>query len=433
MSTPPPPRRPYSLLLLFLSLSLWLCHLPLCAGQTSAQAAAAAANKRAIFNRIFQQYDVDTRPNYNTSTPVSITTQFRVNLLYAVSSRDEQFNIDLFVTEQWIDPRLAFDPSLWDATQLGVLRVPTTNPWKPDTFFYNALSCTTSDQLLTLTAVGQLTWTRHLTCTIHDSFELQDFPFDGQTLPLRRLSFAYNMNELQLQYALPCYSPDPSVHYENSLWDIGRTADCSSGYLSFRSNQAPYSEVTANLYVVRKYTNYVVKLILPMFIIVLLSTLTYWIDPMSAPARVGGTVTLVLSIVTFNLTVSNDLPKINYNTLLDWFVWYCFIFVIFAVAEFATVHHILYSKAFPAKLAWLIDDFCAYTLAVVWCLSNLLAWPPLLGGSDALYGLVLFLDVAYLLLNVYRFVWNWRNDKKGVAMYRAAFAWLKAKLGGKKE
>jgi len=411
-----------------------LCCLPSqCFGQTSAQAAAAAANKALIFNKIFLSYDVDTRPNFNTSSPVSITTQFRVNLLYAVSSRDEQFNIDLFVTEQWVDPRLAFDPTLWDATQLGALRVPATKPWKPDTFFYNALTCATSDQLLTLTAIGQLTWTRHLTCTIHDSFELEQFPFDSQMLPLRRLSFAYNMNELTLQYATPCYNPDPATNYENSLWDLGRTADCSSGYLSFRSNQAPYSEVTANLYVVRKYTNYVVKLILPMFIIVLLSTLTYWIDPMSAPARVGGTVTLVLSIVTFNLTVSNDLPKINYNTLLDWFVWYCFIFVIFAVAEFATVHHILYSKAFPAKLAWLIDDFCAYTLIIVWCLSNLLAWPPLIGDNQALYGFVLFLDIAYILLNVYRFYWNWRNDKKGVAMYKAAYAWVKARYFGKKE
>ena len=311
----------HQVLVLYL-LSLWACwSIALCSCQTSAQAAAAAANKALIFNRIFSSYDVDTRPYFNTSSPVGITTQFRINLLYAVSSRDEQFNIDLFVTEQWIDPRLAFDPTLWDATQLGALRVPNAKPWKPDTFFYNALSCTTSDQLLTLTAVGQLTWTRHLTCTIHDSFELTNFPFDSQTLPLRRLSFAYNMNELLLQYASPCYNPDPAVNFENSLWDVGRTADCSSGYLSFRSNQAPYSEVTANLYVVRKYTNYVVKLILPMFIIVLLSTLTYWIDPMSAPARVGGTVTLVLSIVTFNLTVSNDLPKINYNTLLDWFVW----------------------------------------------------------------------------------------------------------------
>ena len=308
-------------LLLFLPALLLLSSLP----STSSQSALSAA-KASIFSLIFTVYDPDTRPFFNQSIagspiPVSVTTQFRINLLYAVSSRDEQFNVDLFVTEQWIDPRLAFPPYMWDTANNGALRVPLTRPWKPDTFFYNALSCTTSDQLLTLIASGQLTWTRHLTCTIHDSFELQQFPFDSQTLPLRRLSFAYNMNELMLYTASPCFNPDPSVNYENSLWDLGQTADCSQGYLSFRSSQAPYSEVTANLYVMRKYTNYVVKLILPMFIIVLLSTLTYWIDPMSAPARVGGTVTLVLSIVTFNLTVSNDLPKINYNTLLDWFVW----------------------------------------------------------------------------------------------------------------
>ena len=57
-----------------------------------------------------------------------------------------------------------------------------------------------------------------------------------------------------------------------------------------------------------------------MFIIVTLSTLTFWIDPGSPPARVGGTVTLVLSIVTFNLVVSQDLPKISYSTLLDLYV-----------------------------------------------------------------------------------------------------------------
>ena len=95
--------------------------------------------------------------------------------------------------------------------------------------------------------------------------------------------------------------------------------------------------MTAELYLTRKSENYIVKLIMPMFIIVTLSTLTYWIDPGSPPARVGGTVTLVLSIVTFNLVVSQDLPKINYSTLLDWYVWKCFLFVVFAVGEVS--HH----------------------------------------------------------------------------------------------
>lgn len=42
---------------------------------------------------------------------------------------------------------------------------------------------------------------------------------------------------------------------------------------------------------------------------------------------------LVLSIVTFNLIVSQGLPAINYATLLDWYVWYCFVYVVGALGE----------------------------------------------------------------------------------------------------
>lgn len=404
-------------------LHLLLISLLLIITQSFAQTSPTQA-KSAIFAQIFSGYDNDTRPLFNTTdpttggtNPVIINTQFRVNLLYSVSSRDEQFNIDLFVTETWLDERLIFDQSMWDPSLLGALRVPLTKPWKPDTFFYNALSCVTSDQLLTLTYEGKMSWTRHLTCSVHDAFSLSNFPFDSQSLPLTRLSFAYNMNELSIVHTDPCYSPDPSVNYQNSLWDLNGAATCSNGFLSFRSSQAPYSIVTATLNVKRKAQNYIVKLILPMFIIVLLSTLTYWIDPTSPPARIGATVTLVLSIVTFNITVSSDLPKINYSTLIDWFVWYCFIFVIFAVAEFATVHHILYTKIIPTKFAYLIDDFCAYTLPPVWCLTNLLAWPPVLGNSEAAYGFVLAITIGYIMINFYRTTWNYSNDKRGTAMY----------------
>jgi hypothetical protein len=52
-------------------------------------------------------------------------------------------------------------------------------------------------------------------------------------------------------------------------------------------------------------------MILPMCLLVLLSSLSYAVDPSSPPARVGFSVALVLSIVTFNLVVSQDLPKVR--------------------------------------------------------------------------------------------------------------------------
>ncbi len=160
-----------------------------------------------------------------------------------------------------------------------------------------------------------------------------------------------------------------------------------------------------------------------MFIIVTLSTLTYWIDPGSPPARVGGTVTLVLSIVTFNLVVSQDLPKINYSTLLDWYVWKCFLFVVFAVGEFAVVNNILTSKVLPARVGYLIDDFCAYTLTITWLLSNLLFWPLLNVGFSLLVGAI---EIAFFSLNVLRTYWNWKHEKIGI---RDSSARLKEWMG----
>jgi hypothetical protein len=403
---------------------------------------------------------------------VVLDAQFRINLLYAVDSKNEQYSLDFFVRELWVDERLQFDPKLWP-DRLGALRIPPTRSiWKPDTFFLNAVTCTYSDSLLTLDSTGRLNWSRHATCVFKADFDLLQFPFDSQVFSIKRVSYAYTQSELVLRPTAfgPCFLPDPTVGFENSLWDL-TAADCSAQTFLFRvgqgqsgcahsgiactTNAAAYSvsicllsrpdnyyQVSGNLYVKRKFQNYIVKVILPMFIIVCLSTITYFIDASSTPARVGGTVTLVLSIVTFNLVVSQDLPKINYSTLLDWYVWKCFLFVVFAVGEvstekgsaenhdassafahvfaassflhlqFACVNNILTTKVIPATIARLIDDFCAWTLLTTWCLSNLLFWP-----FTANVPLRLFIgavEIGFFGINLYRSWWNWKHEKLGI-------------------
>ena len=85
------------------------------------------------------------------------------------------------------------------------------------------------------------------------------------------------------------------------------------------------------------------------------------------------------------------------------------------------VHHILYTKIFSDQLAILVDDFCAYTLAIIWCLSNIIFWPLLDVYSN---GVFYAIDVGFFVLNIYRFYWNWKHEKRGIAMYRAWIAWL---------
>jgi hypothetical protein len=137
-------------------------------------------------------------------------------------------------------------------------------------------------------------------------------------------------------------------------------------------------------------------------------------------------VALVLSIVTFNLVVSQDLPKINYSTLLDWYVWKCFLFVVFAVAEFAVVNNILTSKVLPPRVGYLIDDFCGKTLTVLWLLSNLLFWPILNVGLALFVGAI---EIGFFAANVYRVWWNWQHETIGFMVpFKAFLVWSHAKI-----
>lgn len=372
-----------------------------------------AQQKAAIYAQIFNTstYDPTIRPNLSINQPVYMNVNYRINLLYSVSAVNEVYSIDLYVRESWYDNRLVYNESLWPVSTMGVLRIPTSKVWKPDTFFLNAITCSTQDELVTLTYDGLVKWARHMTCTFHANLSLIEFPFDTQIFDLQRLSFAYTQDELVYTYTSNlCFNPDPTQNWDNSLWNLVNT-DCYNTQYNFRSFQSPYSLVTSNLHVQRKSASYILKMILPMFVVVCLSTLTYWIDPMSPPARVGSTITLVLSIITFNLTVSQDLPKINYSTLLDWYVWKCFLFVLAAVCEFALVNYIITHKYWSNNVALLVDDFCQWTILPVWLLSNLMFWPLM---NNVGIGFIATLETLYILANIYRIYWNYRNDQKGM-------------------
>ena len=387
--------------------------------------AGAQTGRTALLASLFNaNYDNSLRPLVGTGRPVAVAVNYRIDLLYGVSSADETFALDFFMSERWVDPRLQFNSSRFPLPSGDILRLPSDSPWRPDTYFFNSIRCAVSDSLLKLDPAGSglVTWTRHQTCTFYTPFDLQQFPFDSQALPIQRLSFFYNSTELALSYSdLGCFQPDPRLDYSNALWDLP----------SYECDVTRYNgvqdELVSWLYVQRKWQAYVLKMIVPMFLIVIVSSFSYFVDPAAAPARVGLSVAIVLTVSTFNLLVSQDLPKINYSTLLDWYVWKCFLFVIAAVAEFAFVNHLLVSKSYPPLVARLVDDFFQWTVPVVWGLSNLIYWPILPSSAlDAFFGVLL---VAYIALNAYRIAWCYRHDKLGMVQpVKALYRWTKAYL-----
>ena len=125
----------------------------LCCALTSLPCAAQTPRLDLLKTLLPSTYDDSLRPLIGTGQPVVVYLNFRVDLLYAVSSADETFALDFFMTERWVDARLAFNTSTFSLPYGDSLRLPLTGPWKPDTYFFNAIrgrSTTTHTSSLSL-------------------------------------------------------------------------------------------------------------------------------------------------------------------------------------------------------------------------------------------------------------------------------------------
>lgn len=88
------------------------------------------------------------------------------------------------------------------------------------------------------------------------------------------------------------------------------------GDLSVKTG-TPYSRIIVALPVTRDVLPYLVKIVLPIFIVILITSLIYMLPARLEEARAGIGVTAMLTIVALQWTTDASLPSVEYLTLLD--------------------------------------------------------------------------------------------------------------------
>ena len=78
---------------------------------------------------------------------------------------------------------------------------------------------------------------------------------------------------------------------------------------------------------------YIWKVMVPLIIVVLMSWTVFWIDPIKIEAQLAVAATAMLTIIAYQFTLSNMLPKISYFTQLDYFIVGSNILVFLALLE----------------------------------------------------------------------------------------------------
>ena len=87
----------------------------------------------------------------------------------------------------------------------------------------------------------------------------------------------------------------------------------------------------------RRTMYYIFQMYIPCVCIVALSWVSFWIDPEAIPARVGLSITTVLTISYMLGSVNSNLPRVSYLKAIDYFLLMSFGFIFFTLVEYVFV------------------------------------------------------------------------------------------------
>lgn len=173
---------------------------------------------------------------------------------------------------------------------------------------------------------------------IHGEFgeelELQYFPFDVQDLTV------------MIRFGWPCEDDRVQVRFIDSrksevflnvfclknAWTQPEAVDVLFPFTKTKGGKFPaFPLIRIQCQVGRKPKFYVVNVILPVASIVLASASSLEVSHMGG--RLGATLTLLLTAVAYKYLVAEMVPRISYNTMLDWYVLVCWAFLLAMVLE----------------------------------------------------------------------------------------------------
>ena len=80
-----------------------------------------------------------------------------------------------------------------------------------------------------------------------------------------------------------------------------------------------YSCLTVDLTFKREFSYYLLTIYIPCCMLVIVSWVSFWLDPNAVPARVSLGVTTLLTMSTQTASINNSLPPVAYTKAID--VW----------------------------------------------------------------------------------------------------------------
>ncbi|XP_035000688.1 glycine receptor subunit alpha-3 isoform X2 [Hippoglossus stenolepis] len=284
-------------------------------------------------------YDARIRPNFK-GPPVNVSCNIFINSFGSIAETTMDYRVNIFLRQQWNDPRLAYAEYPDDSLDLDPSMLDSI--WKPDLFFANEKGAhfhevTTDNKLLRIFKNGNVLYSIRLTLTLSCPMDLKNFPMDVQTCMMQLESFGYTMNDLIFEWQEngPVQVAEGLTLPQFILKDESDLRYCTKHY-----NTGKFTCIEVRFHLERQMGYYLIQMYIPSLLIVILSWVSFWINMDAAPARVALGITTVLTMTTQSSGSRTSLPKVSYVKAIDIWMAVCLLFVFSALLEYAAVNFV---------------------------------------------------------------------------------------------
>ncbi|XP_028658499.2 glycine receptor, beta b [Erpetoichthys calabaricus] len=362
-----------SYLLLVLTLFVWECSSKeksskkgkvkrkqyLCPSQLSVEdlARVPANSTSNILNRLLVSYDPRIRPNFK-GIPVDDKVNIFINSFGSIQETTMDYRVNIFLRQRWNDPRLRL-PTDFKSEALTVDPKMFKCLWKPDLFFANEKNAnfhdvTQENILLFIYRNGDVLLSMRLSVTLSCPLDLTLFPMDTQRCKMQLESFGYTTDDLRFIWQ----SGDPVQMEQIALpqFDI-RQEDIEYGNCTKYYKGTGYYTCVEVIFTLRRQVGfYMMGVYAPTLLIVVLSWLSFWINPDASAARVPLGIFSVLSLSSECTSLASELPKVSYVKAIDIWLIVCLLFGFASLVEYAVVQVFLNSpKRIEAEKAKMVS------------------------------------------------------------------------------
>jgi hypothetical protein len=173
-------------------------------------------------------------------------------------------------------------------------------------------------------------------------FSVKKYPFDAHELTVEIEDKAWDAS--RLIYVADDVTINPSIELPGFI--IGRpalTIDSRPYPTAFgdlaNPEAAPYSRAIVSIPISRPILSGVTKSLLPVFIVVLVAAAALLLSPSHVEARVGLSITALLTLVALQLSATSGLPEVGYLLMLDqiYLASYAFVLLVVTMLVLTTV------------------------------------------------------------------------------------------------